>query len=574
MVYLVRLEGYDEDWRSTRERRVEYTDLPTGEYVFQVKAVDRDLNYSEVPAEVRVTIHPPYGRIGLIGLLGMAIIAASIASGYAAKRQRERMRAVEELEKAKDAAEAANRAKSAFLANMSHEIRTPMNAIMGFSQLMGRDPSLTAPQKENLDTIMRSGEHLLALINDVLEMSRIEAGRITLNPSGFDLHAFLDDLEMMFRMRTDAKGLQFTVTMTEEVPRYVVADEGKLREVLINLLGNAVKFTEEGGIALRVGMNREDPEDMRLLMEVEDTGVGIGEEEIGRLFRHFEQTTSGVQSQAGRGLGLAISRQYVRLMGGDITVTSQVGKGSVFRAEVHIDKAEMAPIEAAGPAARRVMGLEPGQPEFRILVVDDKETNRLLLSKMLEGVGFVVREAGNGWETIAVFEEWDPDLIFMDMVMPGMDGYEATRRIKAAEGGGETAIVAITASAFEEDREKVLATGADDFVRKPFREDELFEKIKEQLRVEYVYAEEEAPESTSPETPGPTPLTRESLVELPSELVDGIREATTRLDLRRLNGLIDRVAEYDVPLAEALRDLANRYEYEALSDLFQPGDEG
>jgi len=335
-----------------------------------------------------------------------------------------------------------------------------------------------------------------------------------------------------------------------------------------------VKFTEEGGIALRVGMNREDPEDMRLVMEVEDTGVGIGEEEMDRLFQHFEQTASGVQSQGGTGLGLAISRQYVRLMGGDITVSSRVGEGSVFRAEICIEEAEVTAVAAAGRVTRRVMGLAPGQRAFRILVADDKETNRLLLSRMLSGVGFVVREAANGREAILAFEEWHPDLIFMDIVMPGMDGYEATRRIRAMEEAGETRIVAITASAFEEDREKVLSTGADDFVRKPFKEGELFEKIEGQLGVRYVYAEEEPSEAPTPETAEPTPLTRESLAGLPPELVDQMQEATARLDLRRLNELIDQVAKYDADLAEGLRDLAGQYAYETLSDLFRTGDEG
>src|SRR5205823_1212404 len=242
----------------------------------------------------------------------------------------ERRRVEEEVAKAKEAAEAANRAKSAFLANMSHEIRTPMNAILGFSQLMLRDQNLNSQQNQYLGIINRSGEHLLALINDILEMSKIEAGRTTLNPTTFDLPGLLKDLEMMFRVRTDAKKLSFFVELIGDVPQYIVADINKLRQVFINVLGNAVKFTERGGIGLRVRADREGTTAPCLRVEVEDTGPGISADEQGKLFRHFEQTKTGQQAGTGTGLGLAISREFVRLMGGDITVSSQVGKGSVF----------------------------------------------------------------------------------------------------------------------------------------------------------------------------------------------------------------------------------------------------
>ena len=272
----------------------------------------------------------------------------------------ERRRVQEEVAKAKEAAEAANRAKSAFLANMSHEIRTPMNAILGFSQLMLRDQNLDARQGQYLGTINRSGEHLLALINDILEMSKIEAGRTTLNPTTFDLPALLDDLEMMFRVRTDGKKLSFFVELIGDVPRYIVTDINKLRQVFINVLGNAVKFTERGGIGLRVRADREGATGPLLRVEVEDTGPGISADEQGKLFRHFEQTKTGQQAGTGTGLGLAISREFVRLMGGDITVSSQVGKGSIFAIHLPLNESEAGAVRPIDQP-RHVLGLRPGQ---------------------------------------------------------------------------------------------------------------------------------------------------------------------------------------------------------------------
>src|SRR6476619_6312132 len=354
-------------------------------------------------------------------------------------------RDVTERKRYEQSLQQANRAKSVFLANMSHEIRTPMNAILGFSQLMLRDHDVTPQQCQYLGTINRSGEHLLALINDILEMSKIEAGRTTLNLSTFDLPALLKDLEMMFRVRTDEKRLTFSVEMIGDVPQFIVTDINKLRQVFINVIGNAVKFTEQGGIALRVRADREGATGPCLRVEVEDTGPGISADEQGKLFRHFEQTKTGQKAGTGTGLGLAISREFVRLMGGDITVSSQVGKGSVFAIDLPLKEGEARSVQAKD-APRRVLGLEPGQATCRVLIADDIEDNRQLLAQLLAPVGFVTRLATNGAEAVQEFEEWGPHLILMDFRMPEMDGHEAIRRIRAMDGGKDAKIVAVTAS--------------------------------------------------------------------------------------------------------------------------------
>src|SRR6186713_2679405 len=348
----------------------------------------------------------------------------------------------------------ANRAKSVFLANMSHEIRTPMNAILGFSQLMLRDPDLTPRQGQYLGTINRSGEHLLALINDILEMSKIEAGRTTLNPSTFDLPVLLNDLEMMFRVRTNEKKLSFSVESIGDVPQYIVGDINKLRQVFINVLGNAVKFTEQGGIALRVMPDR-DCGTLYLRVEIEDTGPGISPDEQDKLFRHFEQTKTGQQAGTGTGLGLAISQEFVRLMGGAITVNSHVGKGSVFVIQLPLKEGDAQAVQATDKP-RHVLSLQPGQAACRVLIADDIEDNRQLLAQLLAPVGFEIRLATNGAEAVREFEEWRPSLILMDFRMPVMDGHEAIRRIRSMAGGGDARIIAVTASAMDDNRQELM----------------------------------------------------------------------------------------------------------------------
>jgi PAS domain S-box-containing protein len=469
------------------------------------------------------------------------------------------------LEETAAAADAANRAKSTFLSTMSHEIRTPMNAILGYAQLMARDPSLGADAKANLAIIGRSGEHLLSLINDVLDMSKIEAGHTELHPATFHLPRLLADLEAMFLLRARAKALRFEMLADGESVFYIVGDEGKIRQALINLLGNAIKFTKRGYVRLHVTLSCRHADQFWLSAQVEDTGPGISDEEQSKLFEPFSQTSRGLHGQEGTGLGLAITRKHAQLMGGDVTLESTPGKGSIFRFEIPIERGNGGVALKRVPA-RRVKSLIAGPDVPKILVVDDQLENRDWLMKLLALIGFSVRNAENGEAAIRAWEEWNPQLILMDVHMPGMDGLEATRRIKGDPRGARTIIVSLTASALDDDRQAVFQSGADDFLAKPCRQDELLEKIRALLSLTYDY--EEVIEGKAPaETARVSP---ERLGQLPRDLIEKLREATLNGNKRDLDRLILRVREMkDTGSAQALQGLADKYDYDALARLLE-----
>ncbi len=469
-----------------------------------------------------------------------------------------------ELTAAKETAEAANRAKTTFLANMSHELRTPLNAILGFTQMMQQDNSLSTTVQEEIGIVNSCGRHLLALINDVLEIVKIEAGRIVATPTNFDLHWFLQSISEIFASSSTAHELKFVLKKAPDLVRHIQADEGKLRQVLINLLGNAHKFTRTGQIELRV-MHGNLNERTLVRFEIEDTGIGIASEDLETIFDPFVQSRpdkSNGEIITGTGLGLTISRQYILLMGGEISVESTPGKGTVFVFSIPVKQVRAADV-AIRQSRRQVIALAPNQPVFRILIVEDQDENRFLLRKLLTNMGFKVREAANGLEGVEIFSSWEPDLVWMDMRMPVMDGYEATKQIKTTEKGAQTPVIALSAHAFEEERNEILAAGCDDFVGKPFHMNDIFDVMARHLGVQYIYEENQQP-STPPSEALLANRGTDVLPKLPEALVMAAKEALVAIDTDKIRQVIEDISKLDDALGQTLSRLADDFQFQRI----------
>jgi signal transduction histidine kinase len=454
---------------------------------------------------------------------------------------------------AKVHAEAANRAKSVFLSNMSHELRTPLNAILGFAQILIRDERIPEDERKNIATINRAGDHLLSLINDVLEISRIEAGQAVAQNEAFDLAAALDDVEEMIRVRAETKDLALSVERHGELPSVVMGDAHRLRQVLLNLLGNAVKFTERGQVRLSVTALPAQ----QVRFEVIDTGPGIDANELSSMFQPFHQTRIGIASGEGTGLGLAISHEFIRLMGGELSVTSVPGQGSTFSFAV-----PLAPTFSArhDTGHGRVLGLAAGQPVPRILVAEDHPDNQQVITQLLTQAGFKVRIASDGRQALDLFQTWQPQLILMDMRMPVMDGYQATRAIRSLAAGATLPIIALTASAMDSERSDIFAAGCDEFVRKPVEAEPLFEIIAKRLGIRYEYAN---PSSSEEHT------ATADLSTLPAAVCAELIQAAIDLDKEATLVIVERLRPTFPQQATYIAALVEEYQFERLRELLK-----
>ena len=466
-----------------------------------------------------------------------------------------------ELQIAKTAAENASRAKSDFLANMSHELRTPLNAILGYAQLMENDAGLSERHVVGARTIHQSGTHLLTLITDILDLSKIEAGKLDLFPAPFELRSLARGIADMIRVRAEEKGLIFRCEVSPDLPAQVLADEKRLRQMLINLLGNAIKFTSQGEVGLYITAVSEDENRVRVRFEVRDTGVGIAPDQLALIFQPFEQVGDMERRSGGTGLGLSISRQLINLMNSEIQVESHVGRGSSFFFEL-----DMAVVEAAQSADQATIQAITGYegPRRTVLIVDDTPPNRAVLVEKLRELGFLTAEAGDGLEGLKQAETLNPDLILMDIRMPVMDGYESMEGIRQIEALRTIPIIALSASATRDVQERSVVAGANGFLTKPINHDELLREMALFMKLDWLTADDPSQQSD--------PSSLEKMIAPPQEEIDALLKLARAGNMRAIRGHADHIAKLDEqyrPFAEKLQTLARAYQSTAILRLVE-----